>query len=171
MTKQMMCVSLILVVLTGCIETKNDNNDFVGILGPYLTVSQTEAAVGEFIEVTMTAELVLPQQSSFTEQSGEVELGLCLGPEWATEKENCVVVAPGVLDFQPSENFTIEPAGAISRRDFVTVKRGRKVEFAHTLRLTANRPGTVRLSAAFESYEENGYITEGGAKGPSVTFK
>ena len=167
-------IGLILVLaLNSCVlDSRNDNYDTVSLLGPYITVSQTEAAVGEFVEVTMIAELSLFQLSTFAEQSGDVEIGLCLGPDWATKRENCDVIAPGILDFQPSDAFTIEPEGGISRRDVVTVKRGETVEFTHRLRITANRPGTVSFSVAFVSHEtETNYFATGGTQGPSVTFR
>jgi len=136
-----------------------------------MTVSQTEAKVGEFVDVKMTAELSLFQKSSFAEHSGEAELGLCLTPDWSGQLDNCTVIGPGAISFQPSESFTVEPEGAISRRDFVVVKRGETIEFTHSLRITANRPGTVELDTLFETYEENGYFADGGAKGPAVTFR
>lgn len=140
---------------------------------PVVTVSQSSAEVGEFIEIRISNKIFAPTRG--VSHAEEVELGLCLRPDWLEIPDNCKPVSPNSIDFQPSDDFSVEPEGAISKRETILIEEGKVIELSHTLRLTANRPREVILIGLFEVHDPDAVIPGSvGSVGPEraiVTFR
>ena len=128
--------------------------------------------MGEFVEVTLTSSL--EARSRVQEVESEVFLGVCLKPGWVAGLDNCDAVEPPVIDFEPSDAFTIKSGDTIVRAINVDVKRNSVKDLSHTFSLTANRAGTVTLIGRLESYDNPEIFGQASSIGPEqavVTFR
>jgi hypothetical protein len=75
------------LLLTACPFRENPFDLRVDVSHPVVTVSAEEAAVGEFIEVTVT-NFLYPQRLA-TEGPATVALIVCFKPDWLEDFDNC----------------------------------------------------------------------------------
>jgi hypothetical protein len=144
---------LSLAILTSCV-TGTDVLERVWVSDPIVTASPMEAAVGEFITVHIENSLTRFETGPYAPVTGDVELGVCLVPDWTGQLDNCdPLTFADDADFQPSPAFRLAPGDEASRELFLSVGRGETVPVSHTFRITATRPGTVWLIGKFVTYE------------------
>lgn len=166
---------LSLLLLGSCIFGDQDNNFLkrVEVSHPVVTVSKSKASTGEFVEVTLTSTLMA--RSKVEEIQSDVFLGLCLLPNWLNTLDNCnVIEEPNIIDFEPSEAFSIKPGDTIVKQFTLNIEANQTYKLTHTFSFTANQAGTVTLIGKFKSYDNPQIPDDGASVGTEqaiVTFE
>lgn len=150
------------LLLTGClIET--DRHDRVLVQQPTVTVSAQEAQTGEYIEVRVRTTLRLDHRSRLTEKVSDIDLAVCLAPDWLDNSDGATEAWDNCDDpelfgaeayFQPSADFSLPDGQTTHLRTNLTVPRGETVDIEHTFSIASERIGAVKLYGVFFAYAD-----------------
>jgi hypothetical protein len=131
-------LSLLSLLLTSCVKL-DSLYDLAGPSGfPTVTVSSTNVAQGNFVEVTVKTLVYLDPRSSLEANKTDFDFGICFALEG---KQNCT---PGTRFILPQNVFL---KGEESNFVYVNqvVKRGEYISIEHTFNFSSTAPGTVTL--------------------------
>jgi len=153
MIRSVVAIATTALLLTSCF-TGQDAFDQVFVIDPVVTVSATEAAIGEFVEVHVSSSFYVLKRSRVQTFTADVQLGICLLPDWlanddgvTSNADNCNPVEAFGTDayFQPTTDFTLAPGDAAAVTIPTTIERGQAIDIEHTFSIAAERAGTVKL--------------------------